>query len=69
MLHLQGYTFTAHLHNLNSKIFFNWGLELSFQSLQLKYKFLIVLRSRCTITAARTWLWFYHCLRKIVLIF
>lgn len=53
MLHLQGYTFNAHLHNLNSNILFYWGLEFSFQALQLKYKFLIVLRSRCAVNAAK----------------
>lgn len=53
MLRLQGYIFNVHLPNLNSNILFHWGLELLFQALQLKYKFLIALRSRCAITAAK----------------
>lgn len=31
MLHLQDYTFNAHLHNLKSNSLFHWGLELSLQ--------------------------------------
>lgn len=53
MLHLQSYTFNICLHSLNSNILFHWGLELSFQALQLKFKFLTVLRSRRALTAAK----------------